>query len=105
MADLPIACSLDAAALGRRASELRATVLSEAAAVERLSNGYQWRFTHTKDLFTRLAPLIDAERQCCRFLHFVVSANADDGEVTLEITGPSGTADFMESWIVPKPDV
>jgi len=45
----------------------------------------------------------DAERHCCRFLDFAISAEGDRGSVVLEITGPSGTADFLESWIRPAP--
>ena len=101
MPDMPIACSLDGPALGRRQSELRAGVLSEAVAVERLPTGYRWTFAHAPDLFARLGPIIDAERQCCRFLQVEISAAQDQGHVTLEITGPAGTVDFLENWIKP----
>jgi hypothetical protein len=99
MPDLPIACSLDSVALGRRESELRAGLLAEAESVERLPDGYRWRFRHAPDFFTRLAPIVDAERHCCRFLRFAIAADQDRGGVTVEVTGPAGTADFLESWI------
>lgn len=98
MLDLPIACSLDGLALGRRQSELRASVLAEAESVERLPDGYRWRFRDVADLFARLGPIIDGERHCCRFLRFAIAADQERGNVTLEITGPPGTADFLESW-------
>lgn len=100
MPELPIACSLDGAALGLRQSELRASILSQAASVERLPDGYRWRFQHARDVFARLGPIIDAERHCCAFLRFAITADPDRGSVTVEITGPTGTADFLESWIV-----
>ena len=99
MTDLPIACSLDAPALGRRQAELRASVLAEAESVERLPDGYRFRFRHTADLFSRLGPVIDGERQCCRFLRFTITADDDRGSVTVDVTGPAGTADFVASWI------
>jgi hypothetical protein len=99
--ELPIACALDGRALASRQSELRVTVLAEAESVERLPDGYRWRFRDAHDLFARLGPVIDAERHCCRFLQFAISADADLGSVTVEITGPAGTADFLESWITP----
>jgi hypothetical protein len=99
MTDLPIACSLDALALGHRQSELRASILAEAEAVERLPDGYRWRFRHEPTLFARLGPIIDGERHCCRFLHFAIAADQDRGGVTVDVTGPAGTADFLESWI------
>ena len=96
---LPIACSLDGRALASRQAELRASVLAEAESVERLPHGYRWRFRENRDLFARLGPIIDAERQCCRFLQFAIDADPAMGAVTLEITGPDGTGDFLESWI------
>ena len=95
---MPIACSLDGPALGRRQAELRAGVLAEAEAVERVPDGYRWRFRHAADLFARLGPIIDAERHCCRFLRVAISGDQDRGKVTLEITGPPGTAEFLEGW-------
>ena len=102
MPDLPIACSLDASALGRRQSELRAGVLAEAESVERLPDGYRWRFRHAPDLFARLGPVLDGERHCCPFLRFAVHADHDRGAVTVDVTGPAGTADFLETWIAPR---
>jgi hypothetical protein len=98
MPDLPIACSLDGPSLDRRQSELRASVLSEAESVERMPDGYRWQFRYAPDWFSRLGPILDAERQCCRFLRFAIAADQDRGRVTLEVTGPAGTADFLESW-------
>ena len=102
MTDLPIACSLDTPALARRQSELRAGLLSEAESVERLPDGYRWHFGHAPDLFQRLGSIVDAERQCCRFLRFHIAGDQDRGPVTFDVTGPAGTADFLESWIPPR---
>ena len=99
MTDLPIACSLDAAALNRRQSELRAGVLAQAESVEPIAEGYRWHFRHAPDLFHRLGPIIDGERQCCPFLRFHVAADPDRGRITMEVSGPPGTADFLEGWI------
>jgi HEAT repeat protein len=97
--DLPVACSLDAPALARRQAALRAGVLGEAAAIEPLPEGMRFRFRDTAGLIGRLAPIVDAERQCCRFLHFAIDAQPALGEVTLEVTGPPGTAEVLRDWI------
>lgn len=99
--DMPVACSLDSHALSCRQSDLRVSVLAEAQTVERLPNGIRWTFRHAPDLLTRLGPIIDGERHCCRFLHVTILAAQDLGSVTLEITGPTGTVDFLEGWISP----
>ncbi|HEY0875925.1 MAG TPA: hypothetical protein VGD94_20790 [Vicinamibacterales bacterium] len=99
MAKVAVACSLDGAALAGRQAELRAGVLAEARSVERLSNGYRWRFESRPDLLGRLGPILDAERRCCRFLSIGLTAQSDLGSVVLEITGPDGTVEFLEEWI------
>lgn len=103
MLDMPIACSLDSHAVGCRHSDLRSSVLAEAESVVRLPNGYRWHFAHAPDLFARLGPIIDGERHCCRFLQFAILSAQDQGRVTLDISGPSGTVDFLESWVSPAP--
>jgi hypothetical protein len=95
----PISCSLDSAGLAKRCEELSKSVLAEATGVERLANGLRWRFASTPTLLTRLAPLIDAERQCCRFLSVTLQAGPDLGDVVLDVTGPTGTREFLESWL------
>jgi len=74
-------------------------VLVEAAAIERLPNGLCWRFASSPTLLTRLAPLIDAERQCCRFLTVTLQAQLNLGDVVLDVTGPAGTREFLETWL------
>ena len=96
-----MACSLDGRALSARQDELRAGILGSASSVQRLPDGWRWTFAGVPDLFARLAPVVDAERRCCRFLRITLTAAPDLGAVTLDVTGPGGTADFLESWIAP----
>jgi hypothetical protein len=95
---LPIACSLDAAGLAKRCEELSKSVLAEATAIEHLTNGLRWRFASSPTLLARLGPLIDAERQCCRFLTVTLQAEPNLGDVVLDVTGPDGTREFLEAW-------
>jgi hypothetical protein len=43
--------------------------------------------------------VIDAERLCCRFLTFDVHADADLGEIVLDVTGPEGTKAVLDDWL------
>jgi len=96
---LPISCSLDTVAVAKRCEELSKSVLVEAIGVERLGNGLRWRFASTSTLLTRLMQLIDAERQCCRFLCVTLRAEPNLGDVVLDVTGPDGTREFLERWL------
>jgi hypothetical protein len=96
---LPIACSLSDPELAGRRAELLTGVLREAHAIEPLPDGYRWRFSSAPNLLARLGSVIDGERHCCRFLKFDLHADADLGEVNLDVTGPDGTIEFLSAWV------
>lgn len=98
MDERSIVCTLDAAALARRQADLSSQLFHEAVRAESLEHGRRWYFLSSADILTRIAHVIEAERQCCRFLHFVVEAQPDLGEIKLDVTGPAGTREFLESW-------
>src|SRR5262245_40064377 len=96
---LPIACTLSDPEFARRRLELLTGVLREARTVQPLSSGFRWTFSWAADLLTRLGPVIDAERHCCRFLTFDLHAGPDMGELTLDVTGPDGATAFLADWL------
>jgi hypothetical protein len=95
MADLPIVCTLTPAALNTRREELLSQLLRRAQAHEELPQGHRWRFAASDDILTTIARAIEAERQCCRFLRFSITVEADGGPILLELTGPPGTREFV----------
>ena len=38
---------------------------------------------------------MEAERHCCRFLRFIPTVEPDQGQFTLDLTGPRGTREFV----------
>jgi hypothetical protein len=99
MTDLPIACSLDPADLDNRGDALLPGLVSRAEAREELADGFRWRFPPSSDLLRALAEMLDAERQCCRFLRFQLTVEPDLGPLWLSVTGPKGTREFLASLI------
>ncbi len=67
----------------------------------RLLDGFRWQFAPDAHILVDIATVIEAERQCCRFLQFRVTVEADDGPVWMDVTGPDGTADFL-ALLVPE---
>jgi len=61
-----------------------------------VANGLRWAFAPTEGLLAEFAHVIEAERRCCRFLRFAVAAEPDGGQISLEVTGPPGTAQFLD---------
>jgi hypothetical protein len=98
MTDLPVACTLSPEALRIRVSDLGFGILGRAIATEPLEQGRRWRFESEPDLFAQLAVVIDSERRCCPFLTFTVEAAPALGEVVLQVTGPTGTREFLATW-------
>jgi hypothetical protein len=60
-----------------------------------LPDGYRLRFAAHGDILSAIAKTVDAERQCCRFVRFTVTVEPDDGPISLDLTGPAGTREFL----------
>ena len=95
MADLPVACTLSPAALQARRDDLLRALLRRATERRELPDGYSLRFAAESDVLSNIAHTVDNERQCCRFLRFTVTVEPDDGPITLDLTGPAGTQEFL----------
>jgi len=70
-------------------------VLDRADQIEALAEGYRLGFAASTDALQAITAMIDAERQCCRFLRFQLTIEPDEGPVVLDVTGPPGTRDFL----------
>lgn len=95
--DLPIACTLTAPELQERRRTVLQKVRSAVVAVRELENGYSYSFPSADDWLVEVAGLIDLERQCCPFLRFQITVEENGGPLWLEMTGPSGTKEFLAS--------
>jgi hypothetical protein len=96
MTNLPIACSLPPGEQGARGDELLTGLVTHALERQELPHGYRFRFGPDGDTLQRVASAMIAERQCCRFLTFSVTAEADAGPIWLDVTGPEGTREFLD---------
>lgn len=95
MDDLPIACTLSAEDLRQRRANLLPGLMARAVATEPLDNGLRFCFDASSALLTELLQVVDAERQCCRFLRFEITVAPGLGPISLTVTGPRGTAAFL----------
>src|SRR5438093_4744797 len=97
--DLPTACTLTPEELRHGRQALLPGVIAWAEAHEPLGDGFRFRFKSEPGLIPALAAMLEGERRCCRFLHFQVIAEQDEGPVWLDVTGPPGTAEFLAGWL------
>jgi len=94
---LPIACSLTSAELREREATLLAQIIAAIIETEELQNGYAFHIPGDGERIRQVAELLEAERECCPFLVFEVSALPNMGPVTVRVSGPAGTKEFLSS--------
>ena len=63
--------------------------------VASLPNGYSLRFATEGDVLVEIAHTVDHKRKSCRFLRFAVTFEPDDEPITVDLTGPAGTREFL----------
>lgn len=95
MPDLPIACTLTPDALRARREGLLAELVRRSTGYELLPDGLRLRFALSGETLASIVRAVEAERHCCRFLRFTVTVEPDDGPLTLDLTGPEGTREFV----------
>ena len=97
MTDLPVACTLTEPESRRRRDRLRDRVVGRVHERRSLADGYAFRFATDDLALADLLEMIRLERQCCAFLRFRLTVEPGAGPVWLELTGPAGTKEFLES--------
>jgi hypothetical protein len=95
--DLPVACSLTAVELQERRRQVLQNVRSAVVEVKELDDGYGYRFPSDGRWISELTNLIELERQCCPFMRFNLRLEPDQGPIWLELSGPAGTKDFLNT--------
>jgi hypothetical protein len=100
MTDVPIACRLSDAELRQREATLLAQFKSAVTTTEELADGYIFRIPGDKKWLALVSDLILAERECCPFLTFELTAEPNLGSLSLRVTGPEGTKEFLKSILI-----
>ena len=93
----PIACSLTTGELRNREATLLALFRSAVLEVEELQEGFAVRLPGDGKSIRLTAELMVAERECCPFLTFEISALPRMGPVTVRVVGPGGTKEFLRA--------
>ena len=97
---IPIACNLTSAESRMRKTNLLAEFKFAVTTIEELPDGYAFRVPGEKRWLELAAQLLIAERECCPFLTFQMTAEPQIGPITIRITGPDGSKEFLKSILV-----
>jgi hypothetical protein len=99
MSSLPIVCTLTPGAMKARRADLLPGLLGRAVERVDCETGFRVRFPAGEGILKAIAEVVDAERQCCRFLTFAITVEPDGGPVWLGVTGPPGTREFLDALV------
>ena len=92
----PVACSLTSVEFRVREATLLARFKSLVQETEELKEGYAFRLPGNSESIALIAELIVAERECCPFLSFEVTAFPNMGPVVVRVRSSSGTRQFVK---------
>ena len=92
--ELPIACTLEGAALAERGRQMAKLGEDALTGVELDGIHAVLRF---HDARMRVAELVEAESRCCAFLDFAVANVGDD--TTLDVRAPEGADEALRLWV------
>ena len=97
----PLACNMDVFTPAERENHIRtATQLFQSVqTIHEVENGFEFMFANfdAVENFTQLAEFIFNERRCCPFLEFTLKIAPNDEPISLLLTGPEGTQEFLRA--------
>ncbi len=94
--ELPVACCLTDAEFREREAVLLARFRALVREVDGLEDGYAVRVPGDSDSLRVAMELMIAERQCCPFLEFTLTAAHGMGPLKISVTGPAGAKEFLK---------
>ena len=65
--------------------------------IQEVENGYEFMFPNEADVLLRIAEFITNERLCCPFLEFTLHVLSSREPISLSLTGPIGTREFLQA--------
>jgi len=90
-------CQLSEAEMRQREATLLGRFKSGVITATELEDGYVFRLPGQQEWLTLLAELMIAERECCPFLTFQLTAEPQLGAIAFQITGPEGTKELLKT--------
>ncbi|MBV1880552.1 MAG: hypothetical protein KUG82_02920 [Pseudomonadales bacterium] len=81
-------------------TEILGVVLDSIKQVLEVENGYKLRFSSNEEDMILVTDWLYLETKCNSFLRFSLSIESNQGPVWLEVSGPAGTKDFLETELV-----
>ena len=97
--ETPLVCNMDVFTPAQRESHVQATMelVQALRSLQGIEGGYEFQFPNESELISKIADFISNERLCCPFLKFSFRVGARDEPITLSLSGPDGTQEFLRA--------
>ncbi len=92
-----VVCKLTTPEFQTRRATVLANLKKQVVEKKELNNGYAFKFAGSDDMVDELANFIKTERSCCAFFTFNLSVSGDKSEAWLELIGPDGSKEMINS--------
>jgi hypothetical protein len=95
----PLVCNMGVFTPTQRESHIQKTteLIRAVQNVHKVENGYELTFPNETEFISRIAEFISNERLCCPFLNFTLNIVSNREPVSLSLTGPLGTQEFLRA--------
>ena len=97
----PLICNMDVFTPAEREDHIRTTIqlFQSVQSIREARNGFEFMFPNPDESenMTQLAEFIFNERRCCPFLEFTLKIAPNDAPISLLLTGPEGTQEFLRA--------
>ena len=99
--NIPLVCNMDVFTPVESENHIRTTtqLFQNVQTIHEVENGFEFMFPNfgSAENLTQLAEFIFNERRCCPFLEFTLKITPDDAPISLLLTGPEGTQEFLRT--------
>lgn len=98
MNNASLVCNMDVFTPAERESHIQNTLqlYQTVQDIREAEHGYEFLFPYATDL-AKLTEFISNEKLCCPFLEFTLRIELNEMPVSLTLTGPEGTQEFLRN--------
>ena len=95
----PLVCDMNVFTLIEREHHIQSTLelYQTVQDIHEVPNGFELIFPNGTESITKLAGFISNEKLCCPFLEFTLRITPNDEPISLTLTGPEGTQEFLRA--------
>ena len=97
MNSYPLVCDMNVFTTSERERHVQTTreLLATLEGIYDAENSLQFVFPNGTESISKLAEFIANERKCCPFLEFTLRIGPGDEPISLTLSGPEGTKEFL----------